>query len=914
MFIPWIENPPDTSHTTAANAITDIWILDPSLAEAIAQMPWVVDGVGDSESAALEAVGRIASSDIDVARTTANSPWFADGITEDERGSLLILANLASDQHDLAKITVMLPWFVDGVTLYERDAIVLLRAISQSDPKLARLATDLSWLADGIDLNELSALDSLSGAVLKHLELVQVIAERPWFIDGIEINELRVISRMIWIAETDLEIATTIVTLPWLDDGVSDYEENIIFTFGQHIVDTDLELSRTIVGFLWFADGVTEDEQGALYTLLHIATTDAELANMVAGLPWFTDGVTEEERLTIESLHRIASTDAELANMVPNLPWFTDGVIEDEWRVLNALNRIAGIDTDLASELAAFVNDTTRDLDIHAIEALGDIASQGPDALGRLTSQSWYTDGLSDEEAALVVILGRLVWESPSLYEDLIPTHFIQTKTILLPLARETNIYVIQNAPFPTYEDIPRVVEESAHTIEDFVGIPFPTTDIILLIAGPNHGLGYKHHRTYMVVTRWGDGDVPSIPHETAHYYSYGGPGWFVEGGADFLETYVHDRTGVQSLADSRLDLSRVACLGKFDNIRHYMYLTGQVQSRCRYSLGENVLISVFDTIGEDAMSAAVRELYLQSLDSGLPPTEEGIYRAFLKHAPADKKEVFRDVYQRLHGGAFAFDKVPFDDDHADEAGLATHIVVGESVGGVLDYMFDFDYFTFQAEEWQKYRITVNHESLGVSSVTLYDPDGLTRGRWKSRIREASGPQIQWVAPSSEEYYFAVQNFGDKAGPYTVTITAVASIEDDHGDTTATATSISLGQVVHGTFDDNFDYDYFQFQASEGKSYRIEIRGGITGGVTARTHEYFRHRLYTTDGVPNDGGEYKYEYRYWRDSVSGEHMVYAELELTPPSSGTFYLAIDAAYGITSTYTVKITEVEGGSDD
>ena len=840
-------------------------------------MPWVADGVTEGEMIAVEAVGGITPKDTESANMIASLPWFTDGITEDERWTLDALYNIATTDAELAKMVANLPWFTDGVTNEERNVLGDLDHIASTDADLAR-----------------------------------TVATLPWFTDDITEDERWTLATLHRIASTNAEIANIVAGLPWFIDGITEDEQHAINEL-DHIAPIDEDLAKVVANLLWLGDGITAHEASAIFTLGRIAESDLGLARTIAILPWFTNDITEDERWTLATLNSIAETDVELATMVTNLPWLTDGVTEREGRALNAIGRIAGIDRDLASELAASVKDPTRDLDIYALEAFGWIAGHGDDALGRLTSQPWYADGLSDEEYALIVVLGGLVGDSSALYDDLIQTHFIQTRTVLLSLAREVNIYVIQNSPFPPYEELPRLVEESARTIEDFVEIPFPTTDIILLIADPNHGLGYKHHITYMVVTRWGDSDVLSIPHETAHYYSHGGPGWFVEGGADFLETYVHDRTGVQNLADSRIDLSWSPCLGKFDNIRHYTYLTGQLQSRCRYSLGENILISVFDTIGEDAMSAAVRDLYLQSLDSGQPPTEEEIYRVFLEHAPADKKEAFRDVYQRLHGGAFAFDKVPFDDDHADEAGLATHIVVGESVGGVLDYMFDFDYFTFQAEEWQKYRITVNHESLGVSSVTLYDTEGLTQGRWKSRSREASGILIQWVAPSSEEYYFAVQNFGGKEGPYTITITDIAPIEDDHGDTIATATGISLGEVVRGTIDDYFDFDYFQFQAAEGKSYRIVIAGAFTGVITDETLEYFRHHLYTA-GVPHDDIEYRYEYRYWRDSVSAEHMVDAELEWTPLSSGTFYLATDAPYGIIGTYTVTITAVDDDSDD
>lgn len=238
-----------------------------------------------------------------------------------------------------------------------------------------------------------------------------------------------------------------------------------------------------------------------------------------------------------------------------------------------------------------------------------------------------------------------------------------------------------------------------------------------------------------------------------------------------------------------------------------------------------------------------------------------------------------------------------FDDDHGDEPELATKILIGESVDGTLDYMLDFDYFRFQAEEGRRYRMTVTHNSLRSTSIALFAPDGTTgeNQHWKSRELISTGPRIAWIAPSSDEYYVAVQNFGGKTGGYTLTVTPVAPIDDDHGDAIAAATSISLGEVVRGTIDDDFDYDYFQFQAVEGESYRIAIDLG--------TLEYNHHHLYTADGVPHD-----YGYPSW------DNAVWSEIgEWTPSISGTFYLAIDGASGSVGSYTVTITAVDDAGE-
>ena len=334
------------------------------------------------------------------------------------------------------------------------------------------------------------------------------------------------------------------------------------------------------------------------------------------------------------------------------------------------------------------------------------------------------------------------------------------------------------------------------------------------------------------------DRDVVSyLRHEVAHYYFGGpsGPRWLHEGAAEFVESYINDHTGVQNLSDRRTSLSMIAqanCIWiGTENIRHHAYLMKHVyqfryDNDCEYYSGHHFLLNLFETMAGEAMSSALRDLHLLGEDNsqseGRANTEDEIYYVFLQHTPSERVEEFRDLYRRLHGATAAFPETNFSDDHGDEVETASAIEVGESAGGTLDYMFDFDFFRFHAEEGQRYRMNVNHESLRAASVTLYAPDGLTQefggfGNWKSRRRVSTGPQILWVSPSSGQYYFAVQNFGGKTGPYTLTITAVDDPADDHVDTLDTATDISLGEVVGGVVDDDFDYDYFRFRAVEGR-------------------------------------------------------------------------------------------------
>ena len=695
-------------------------------------------------------------------------------------------------------------WVADGVTDGGSIALERVRSIASKDTELARTVAGLPWFSNDITEYEARTLGALNHIADTDADLANMIASLPWFSDGITEDELWAISNLGNIVAMDAELANMVANLPWFSDDNTEYEA---WTLGalNHIAAMDAELATTVANLPWFSDDITEDELWAISNLGNIVAMDAELATTVANLPWFSDDITEYEPWTLVYLYPIADTDADLANMVANLPWFSDGITEDERQTLDALRRIASIDRDLASQLAASVNNQSRDLDSNTLVALSHIASRSDGALGRLTSQSWFADGLNDEESALVVVLGGALGQSSKMYDDLLRSHFIQTKTVSLPLAGDVNIHVIQNAPFHSYEDLARPIGEIAFTLEQFVGAPFPTNNIILhVIVDSGYGVRGAHLRNYMQLVRTRN-TVWFLAHETAHYYFHSifGPAWIVEGMANFSDEYVNDRIGVPGDSIRRAAAAttvRSTCRYNdepVENLRHYNYILERVYEGkwyalnredefwlCAYAMGENLITAVYDAIGEGAMSAAVRELYLQSRDSGRPATEEDIYRAFLKHTPYDKVEAFLDVYQRLHGGAFAFDDVDFDDDHGDEAGLATEIAVGETAEGTLDYLFDFDYFTFPAEGGQRYRVNVDHESLRTSSVTMYSRDGTTRLSRRADTPESStevksGVRVLWTARRDGTYFVAVQNFGGKTGSYTLTITAVNDDEDD---------------------------------------------------------------------------------------------------------------------------------------
>ena len=71
--------------------------------------------------------------------------------------------------------------------------------------------------------------------------------------------------------------------------------------------------------------------------------------------------------------------------------------------------------------------------------------------------------------------------------------------------------------------------------------------------------------------------------------------------------------------------------------------------------MGENFLHHVRTSLGEGALSAALRELYLLGVNRGSlwPGTEEEIYRVFLNNTPPGLEDEFLDLYSRFHGGQY---------------------------------------------------------------------------------------------------------------------------------------------------------------------------------------------------------------------------------------------------------------------
>ena len=624
-ILDWFDDPPDEAHSYAAKSIARIYDLYPDIGSGVARLPWVADGITWNEEFVLEELSYVVSEDPELVRAVVN---------QEHRSYLLGLGS------DSARRAADYPWLADGLDARELYAIIEIARIAKRNPGFAELVLGYTWLADGITEYESRGLGALSRWALLDPELVDRLLKYRWLDDGITDTEVAALSILHAFAErAGVEATKQVMDYQWLTDGVT-WEEHELIAELAILVEDDPDAARQI-------------SRGTLGPyLLGLLVSDS--ARRAADYPWLADGLDVREMQAIIGMAVIAKQAPELAERLLGYTWLADGVSERESNGISTLADIAHINLELARQVVGMgiLDDPLRDRDLHAITSLRRLVET--DDLALLTSQPWFTDGLSDEETAFLVVTNR-DQHSDSQYRDFLRTHFTRSATISLPLAGDVDLWVFWHLPFPDSDDSIELIEDAVRASEALMGVPFPTTDIILLLGDPDSiSLSGYHAGSHMAMDRIvEEGNHRGIVyHETAHYYYMGIHSWFNEGFADLVVTYTMTRVGLRSFADredylEQYDLPECIELG-FRNIQELLDKGGHA------CLGEFILVSLFNLLGEEATSAALRELYLMSETEGREQGEEDFYRIFLKHTPPGLEDEFRDLYRRLHGGPYA--------------------------------------------------------------------------------------------------------------------------------------------------------------------------------------------------------------------------------------------------------------------
>ena len=274
------------------------------------------------------------------------------------------------------------------------------------------------------------------------------------------------------------------------------------------------------------------------------------------------------------------------------------------------------------------------------------------------------------------------------------------------------------------------------------------------------------------------------------------------------------------------------------------------------------------------------------------------------------------DVTRRRLADAGCFGSQPAsdDDDHGNHPYSATAVAVGTGTQGAIDYEDDVDFFGFTAEAGELYQIDVALGTLDEFWLDIYDSD---TQHLDGDHGDSLASRIVWEAPNSGDYYVEVEGWFGSTGSYTLTIftnqdvpesaediaalarTAVASTpEDDHGNDTDSATTVTVGADIQGFLDYLNDLDYFRFTATGGVVYQIDV---ILG-----TLENSEVILFGSNG--------------WDLAYNDDHgdSLASRIVWEAPDSGDYYVHVEASgLGGTGSYTLNIslsdTQDDHGND-
>ena len=256
-------------------------------------------------------------------------------------------------------------------------------------------------------------------------------------------------------------------------------------------------------------------------------------------------------------------------------------------------------------------------LAVRSLEKLGD---RKVDTFLEVMSHPTIADGITDEEAKMVALLGGTYSYRPESGDVLMRGAGVnvEERTIQLPLAGETLLSVVrirdQNTSSMDF------LEHSVRTIEEFMGVPLTAGYIALLYddavfpgsGGTNFGTHMAMQLLYDVEnSSWWGYTAFVIAHEVAHYYWSGNRNWIDEGAAEILGSiseYARDETPIDVTNNPCAAAETIGELEAMDPDA-----LGTRGFNCNYSLGEQLFLDLYNSLGEETFRQGFRALYLKS-------------------------------------------------------------------------------------------------------------------------------------------------------------------------------------------------------------------------------------------------------------------------------------------------------------
>ena len=485
----------------------------------------------------------------------------------------------------------------------------------------------------------------------------------PWLADGISQDEVDLLTSLRLTAEVNVDLAIFIASTGWFSNGI-DYSddfrnEEFAPSLLREISDTSPEYLQIALTYSWVADDITARELSALKDINELAKLDLDLALRIARAPWVKDGIQPFEIYTLDSLPVLYDRSPNLTRQLAeyattDLVWASDIRIID---ILSTMFTTSG-DEDRRKEASRF---------------------------HRIAIQPWFADGLDAEERAFISALDLAPRDDDKLFDRLLRTRHSESATFSLPLGGPVRLWAFQAEPFSEGDYVLGRVAAALLGFERIMQAPLPANDIVILLSGFHSGLNFDGRmrlpqHPHIPITTDLILDVigksyftfkmgPRYPRDL---YGQRALPWMEEGGLEFAKAYVNDWLGIRNIFAQHYDWSTTAqneCYSQglwsiyAASVRPFskQHNSAQTPRTCASLYGSMLLFRLYVTIGDHAVSSALRDLYVptvhdevrRNVEGVLTPSDLDIFRAFLRHTPPHQHEQVRHWYRQLHGGPF---------------------------------------------------------------------------------------------------------------------------------------------------------------------------------------------------------------------------------------------------------------------
>ena len=492
-----------------------------------------------------------------------------------------------------------------------------------------------------------------------NLALYRQLQELPWVMDGTEKTEREVIDWLILISRYSKQAAAALIAMPWLQDGITGTEAEFLDSL-ENLNTDDRDIAAQVIAMPWTQDGITGTEAEFLDHLEDLEDSSKEAAATVMAMPWASDGITEFESEATKYLSSTAYYDTRAATSIVAIPWLQDGISRDEATVIAYLySIIPAKDESLQQEviqkvieiLAMPFLDTVESADDMAVRSLEQFEDAGSAEFLELMTHPSLSDGIDDEEAKIVALLGGINTykpESVQVFLDSLLTgtgSYKEERTITLPHSGEVLLAIIRHHDHtnPNMD----YLEHAVRHHEGFMGEPLPTNYIAWYFGYPRAGANFGTHIASNPIRDPAIGEYWRAPrhaaHETAHYYWTGSQAWIKEGGADMLVILSENVRVGRPLEHNRKQCLLANTISEIADAE-----TGSDKYYCAYTLGQRLFLDLYRAIGEEAFQQAFHSLYLKRLSDDPADDCEGTYLGICHVEAAFKANVPGDMAARV--------------------------------------------------------------------------------------------------------------------------------------------------------------------------------------------------------------------------------------------------------------------------